>query len=187
MGGRKLRLSTHRKNAERTRQKKTLEEAGTAVDTTLSISLPLATYCEGIMTSLGDLTLRLTKCSCLPSSWIVASTNPLLLCKLTIHQGEIPSTRASLSLSLSVHEDFGWSASVANKPLTSFLCRLLSNVPDRLASVSAVCQLVSTLDTAKLCCGNDEPMFLEQWRHRGLTLHGSTGKITVALQNCTND
>ena len=159
MGGRKFRLASHRKNEERKRrQKKKLKEssppAETALERPLTISLPLAAYYDGTVATTNHLSSRLLKRHCLPSSWIIATCNPLL-CKLTVHQGELQG-------------------------MTSTLCPLLISFPVKLVSVSAVCQLLSTLDASTLCSGNQRAQILEQWKHQSLTLHGSSGKITVA-------
>lgn len=173
----KFRLASHRKNEERKRrQKKKLEESSPPAETSLkkplTISLALAAYYDGTVATTNHLFSRLLKHHCLPWSWIIVTCNPLLLCKLTVHQGELQGMRASLNISVLLQQDFQWSISVGSKELTLPLYPILVSFPVKLASVSAVCQLLSTLDASTLCSGNQEPKFLEQWKHLTLTLHG---------------
>ena len=78
----------------------------------------------------------------------------------------------SLSITVSVQHDFSWTVTVDSQGLTSDICPLRVDAPDRLASVSAVCKLLSTIDDSKHCPGNPEPRFSEHWRQRSLTFHG---------------
>ena len=176
MGGRKFRLSTHRKNEERKqRQKRTEQTQICLTDSSspcLTVSLPISMYHEGTVTKISSLSSRLLSSHCVPSAWIVARQTPLLLCKLSTQH-----TTASLSVSLSVQDDFSWTVTVGNQSVTSDLCPLLAAVPDKLASASAVCKLLCTIDDAKYCPGNSEPRFLDQWRQRSLTLHGHSGML----------
>jgi len=144
------------------------------------ISLPVSMYHEGTVTTVEHLSSRLRNCDSLPSMWIIARQNPLLLCKQRM-QG----TRASLNISVSVQPDFCWVVSVGSQELTSVLCPLLVSVPDKMTSASAVCELLSTLDGMRICPGNHEPKFLEQWKYRSLTLHGSSGKGIHQYLYCT--
>ena len=121
MGGRKFRLSTHRKNEERKkrrmkneeRKKQTAEPDPSPLSLVVSISLqlvtipaliislPLASYINGCIQSSESLYLRL--CSLpLPSSWHIASRTPLTLCRLRLHQTAQPSRADTISLAASV-------------------------------------------------------------------------------------
>ena len=120
---------------------------------------------KGTVSKVTDLSSRLLSGHC---AWIVARQIPLLVCKLGTHD-----TTASLSITLSIQHDFGWTVTVGSQVVTSDLCPLPVGVPDKLASASAVCELLSTIDSSKHCPGNPEPKFLEQWRQRSLTLHGN--------------
>ena len=172
MGGRKFRL-THRKNEERKRRQKRAEERQTCLEDSspgpemYTVSLQMSVYLEGTVSKVADLSSRLLSGHC---AWIVARQIPLLVSKLGTHD-----TTASLSITLSIQHDFGWTITVGSQVVTSDLCPLLVGVPNKLASASAVCKLLSTIDSSKHCPGNPEPKFLEQWRQRSLTLHGNSG------------
>ena len=133
MGGCKFRLSTHRKNEERKKRQKKIEQKQTNLEDfsspCLTMSLPISAYHDGSVLKIASLFSRLLSSHCMPSSWIVARQIPLLLCKLSIHD-----TIASLSISLSIQHDFSWTVTVGSQSLTSDLCLLLVGVPDRLAS-----------------------------------------------------
>lgn len=111
MGRRKYRLS-HRKNTECKRQwKKQLpllvsipQELVTL--SSFKLSLPVSVYTEGNVHSLESLSSRLRSLS-LPESWMIASMNPLTLCKLRVHQESSQAT-ADVSLSVSINNQLHW-------------------------------------------------------------------------------
>ena len=186
MGGRKFRFST-RKNEERKRRQKKMEEKQKCLDNScpppvqnVTISLPISMYHEGAVSTVEQLTSQLLSGHSLPATRIVARQNPLLLCKLRMRE-----TRVSLDITVSVQHNFSWIVTVGSQALTVSLYPLLVGVPNKLTSASAVCRLLSTLDGSKLCPGNQEPKFLELWKYRSLTLHGSLGKSHVHVcPNC---
>lgn len=191
MGGRKFRLARHRKNEER--KKKISQESGINLSatsqlliepptSTLIVSLPLDAFTNGTVTTRQDLSSRFMKSTLLPSPWLMASTNPLVFCKLRVPRDVDHGCGAWLNISLTLHEDLKWSLFVKSKKLDLTLCPFLATFPIRLASVSAVCQFLSGVDSANLCSGNQETRFLELWQHRTLTLHGSSGEeIEIVL------
>ena len=65
------------------------------------------------------------------------------------------------------------------------LCPLLSGVPSALTSAAAVCSLLRLLNSTKICIGNPDTQFLDIWKQRSLTLHGSSGKSSHALHTIT--
>ena len=180
MGGRKFRLSKHRKNEERKRRQK---RAQTCSDDSPSrpdssqpeiytVSLPMSAYLDRTVSTVATLTSRLLGGHHVPSTWFVARQIPLLLCKLSTHD-----TTASVEITLSIQHNFFWTVTVGNQVVTPDRCPLLIGVPDKLTSASAVCKLLSTIDDLKHCPGNVEPRLLEQWRQRSLTLHGHSGML----------
>ena len=182
MGGRKFRLGTHRKNEERKKQRAEPAPPPLVVSISLQlvtipalmISLPLAAYADGRVHSSESLWVRLSSLS-LPTSWIIASRTPLTLCKLRVHQ-EGEASRADVTFTLSISSELEWTLSFVNLKLNSTVCPLLAEMPHTLDSVAAVRCLMMLLDSTKLCIGNPDGKFLDLWRHRALTLHGSSGK-----------
>ena len=173
MGGRKFRLGRHRKNEERKR--KLNKEACKLTICSLVVSLPLGLYMNMTVCSLKSLSARLEKSSSLPPSWFLASTDPLVLCKVALQQGTEHSSNSSL-ISISVSSNMRWKVSIADRTVAPPLCPLLSIFPVCIASVSALHQLVHVVDVAKLCCGSRDQKYLDMWRRRSLTLHGSSGE-----------
>ena len=154
MGGRKFHLSTHRKNEERKRRKKKAQQKQTCLEDSsspcLTVSLSISVYNEGTVSKIASLSSRLLSGHCVPSAWIVARQVPLLLCKLITN-----STTASLSITVSVQHDFSWTITVGSQGLTSDICALIVDAPDRLASVSAVCKLLMIQNIAQATQSQD--------------------------------
>ena len=194
MGGRKFRLSTHRKNEERKkrrmkneeRKKQTAEPDPSPLSLVVSISLqlvtipaliislPLASYINGCIQSSESLYLRL--CSLpLPSSWHIASRTPLTLCKLRLHQTE-QASRADTIFTFRISSELKWTLSFLNQTLSAAGCPLLAEVPQFLTSVVAVRKLMMLLDSTMVCTGNPDSKFLDLVQHRALTLHGSASE-----------
>ena len=130
MGGRKFRLSTHRKNEERKRRQKRAEQKqnclGDLSFLCLTVSLPVPVYHEGTVSTIASLSSRLLGSHCIPSTWVVARQIPLLLCKLSTQ-----NTTASVSITLSVQHDFSWTVTVGSQWLSvralSPLCQFTRN------------------------------------------------------------
>jgi hypothetical protein len=189
MGGRKFRLS-RRKNEERKRQLKKNKPLVVSIPrelvtiTSFKLSFPISVYTEGNISSLESLSSRLASLS-LPDSWIIANTRPLTLCKLRVQHEPSSSARADVSMSLSVTDQLQWSLSLTNKQLDPGLCPLLSGVPLTLTSAATVCSVLRILNSTKMCIGNPDKQFLDIWKQRSLTLHGSLGKSSYALHTVT--
>ncbi len=140
----------------------------------LTVSLPIESYLGGHVQSSAALLSRLSSLS-LPPSWIVASTEPLTLCKLRVQQ-EGQASRADVTTTISISSQLGWTVFHSGKELTPTSCSLLSELPFELTSVTAVRHLITCLDSTKMCAGNSDEKFLKLWHHRTLTLHGSHSK-----------
>ena len=188
MGGRKFRLSRH-KNEERKRRLKKNKSMVVSIPrelvtiTSFKLSFPISVYAEGTISSLESLSSRLASLP-LPDSWIIANTRPLMLCKLRV-QNDPSSARADVSMSVGVTDHLQWSLSLTNKQLDPGLCPVLSGVPSALTSATAVCSLLRLLNSTKICVGNPDTQFLDIWKQRSLTLHGSSGKSSHALHTIT--
>lgn len=172
MGGRKFRLSKHRKNEERKRKWAKSHES--TLPASLTISLKLETYIDGNVQSSESLYTRISSLSSLPSSWIIASTNPLTLCKLRIQEEQTRGARITATLSLT--SDLEWTLVFLDKEISSNLCPLLHELPSKLTSVAVVHRMMLLIDSAKVCVGNPDAQFVELLRHRLLTIHGSSSE-----------
>ena len=93
--------------------------------------------------------------------------------------------RVDVSMSVGVTDQLQWLLSSTNKQLDPGLCPLLSGVPSALTSATAVCSLLRLLNSTKICVGNPDTQFLDIWKQRSLTLHGSSGKSSHALDTIT--
>lgn len=190
MGGRKFRLSTHRKNEERKKRqaKKKLAQQLSAIPCELvtipplTISLPIESYLASHVQSSVALVRRLTSQS-LPPSWTVASKDPLTLCYLRVQkQGQ--ASKADVTTTISISSELRWAVIFSGKELTPTNCPLLGEMSHKLTSVTAVFHLISRLNAAKVCAGNPDEKFHKLWHHRALTLHGSHSKYNKLLVAC---
>ena len=117
MGGRKFRLARHRKNKERKKKISQVGESGINLsatsqlltEPTFIISLPLDAFTNGTVTTRQDLSSQIMKSTLLPSPWLMASTNPLVFCKLRVPRDVDHGCGAWVNISLTLHEDLKWS------------------------------------------------------------------------------
>ena len=189
MGRRKFRLSVHRKNEERIKQwKKNLKNLKQTVEgpslvvtiprnlitiSAFKISFPVSMFRDGAISSVDQLHSRLTSLS-LPKSWMFASVKPLVLSKVRVKP---QTTQADVLFSLTIDDRLEWSLFLQNVSLDFRRCPLLRRASLTLNSASAVHDLLNFIDTSKICNGNREKKFLDQWHQRSLTLHGSYGSV----------
>lgn len=142
----------------------------------LTVLLPIESYFEGRVQSSVTLHSRLTSVP-LPSSWSIASTDPLTLCKLRLRQ----EGQADVTTTINISAELGWTVFYSDKELTSASSPLLTELPHKLVSVTAVYSLMSLLDSARVCVGNSDDKFLKLWHHRALTLHGSQSELLTTV------
>ena len=180
MGNRKFRLSCHRKNEERKKYRSRVTSLPASLDLSvpksslsspiqsssspLVVSLPLSSYTDSTAQSIVQLLDRVMKIV-LPPKWTnvtdsLHSIDHISLCKLL----ERPSCPARLLFTVTVTSTFQWTVHVASDK-KSFQNELISSLPPALTSVSHVLQLLSLLDSAKVCPGNPEKKFLENVSH----------------------
>ncbi len=207
MGRRKFRLSVHRKNQER--KKYDVATLPISIDLShivvfqvsiprhlveaprLSLSLPLSSFTTGDAPSVQSLLNRLLMIE-LPPHWVAATeSGPLIhqlnLCKLRQQQAAVP---VSVIFTLAIGESFPWNL---NRNIGGLRDRVLAGTPPSLRTVHHVLQLLSTLDSSKICVGTPEVRFLEVASHRGE--HTASGKyssiidivchVQVCIQVCT--
>ena len=149
----------------------------------LVVSFPLKYYLSQPRLSID--TLSSLPPQSLPESWTVAAKHPLTIVKLRIlNTTGVP--RVDVVITVSVQDDLTWGLSVLNIVLDPFLSPSLHNIAPTLTSISALLYLIQAIDRLMICVGNPEIKFLELWKHRSLTLHGSSGMLlsvfTTAIQ-----
>ncbi len=124
----------------------------------------------------------------LPESWTVAAMDPLTLVKLVVvSQDSHPWIDATITLA--VHNHFAWTLSVLHKQLDPSAHPSLSHLPSTLISAQSIRALLQVIDSLALCVGNPDEKFQELWKHRSVTLHGSSGIvmfIIICSKQCIN-
>ena len=158
MGGRKFRLSVHRKNEERRKPLKMNESAPPtaeiaiphqiATDESLNVSIPLTSYIDGHVLSSDALCHRLSS-QPLPPLWMIVCTPPLTLCKLRVQQEE-QASKADITTNISISGNLEWTLHFLKQELTPSRCPLLRELPMKLPNVTAVVHIMTLLDSAKL-------------------------------------
>ncbi len=210
MGRRKFTLSVHRKNQER--KKYDVTTLPISMDLThievfqvsiprhlveaprLSLSLPLSSFTTGDAPSIQSLLNRLLRIELLPH-WVTATeSGPLIhqltLCKLRQQQVADP---VSVIFTLAIGESFQWNLMFVHHNIDGLRDRVLAGTPPSLRTVHHVLQLLSRLDSSKICVGNPEERFLEVASHR--VEHTASGeyssiidsvcRVQVCIQVCT--
>lgn len=157
MGGNKLRLS-HRKRKSQL---------------SLVVSLPLSLYSSLKINSLSSLHSSLLS-QPLPESWTIAAKDPLTLVKLRVVCQDFHPQVDPL-ITLAVHSRLTWTLSVLNKHLDPAVNPSLTHLPSTLTSAKSVQVVLQAIDSLTLCLGNPDQKFQDLWKHRSVTLHGSSG------------
>lgn len=104
---------------------------------------------------------------------------PLTFVKLRVHQNlDIP--RVDVANTLAVDSDLRRTSAVFNMKVDSYRFSQFSHAPEMLTSASSVHSMLDYIDSTKVCIGNPDGKFLELWKHRSTTLHGSSsGQYSV--------
>ena len=200
MGGRKFKLSVHRKNEERKKMaKRKSPDTKNACTTSqvvtppveppelsLNISIPLDVFVNGHCSSLDSISNRLLSwmTSARPShmdSWKIASQDPLVLCKLHIQESE-QGSMVEATMTITIDRELKFAVVFKQQNLTATRCPLLNDLPTITDSVSSVSCLLQFLDSIKHCIGNPDKHFIEMWKQRSLTLHGCSGNYSVCIR-----
>ena len=157
MGGSKLRLS-HRKKKPHL---------------SLIVSVPLSSCPLLRVTTLPSLHTSLLTES-LPESWMMAASDPLTVVKLRVVP-QVPHPRVDTLITVAVHDHLTWTLSVLHKRLDPAVNPSLSHQPLTLTSARSIRALLQVIDSLVLCVGNPDQKFQDLWKHRSVTLHGSSG------------
>ncbi len=153
MGGRKLHFD-QRKDRQKHRQ-----EQSDVVSLPVSSALTLESLYSCLVTET------------LPGSWNVAAKNPIILVKLRVHQ----TSRVDVVITLVVNENLTWTLSVFNIRLDPASNPSLGSIASTIIAASDVLNIVQVVDSLRCCAGNGDARFLDLFKHRSTTLHGSSG------------
>ena len=185
MGGRKFRLSAHRKNNER--------KLSLPISIPLAklqhvpvkqqvVSLPLTAFTTSSVTDLTALEKRVSESKLLPSGWTAnlqtlsssnATSSALTICRLQFP--DVP-TRVNVSFVLTIYEDFRWSVRFYGHTLETSTCVFLSSLPTALCSANLVHVVLTALDSATVCVGNPDQRFMQLATHHKGEFHDPAGK-----------
>jgi len=177
MGGRRFRLSVHRKNEER---KKAMKKGACCSQVIQEAAVPIPRQVTADVIH-SQVTTLMSSSSFTDShpSWKIATADPALtLCKLEVQQ--LSSSEAlcgRVMMSLSINAELKWTVHYLQHQLTAANCPLLSSLPDTISNVAEIVQIIKTLDAAKYCVGNCDQDFVDYWQYRLSTLHGIASKL----------
>lgn len=147
------------------------------------MSLPLSDQLHASVTDLASLKKHLEGRS-LPNGWIECShTTPedtLVFAKLAV---SLPHLSADATFLVKVDDDLRWTLSCHGVRVEVAECQVLCGVPCQLSSASVVLDLLCTLQTAQVCCGNTISDFQSLVDNRGGDFKDSTGNMI--MQSCT--
>ena len=120
--------------------------------------------------------------------WLNLNHGQWMLVKLVVvSQDSHPWIDATITLA--VHNHFAWTLSVLHKQLDPSAHPSLSHLPSTLISAQSIRALLQVIDSLALCVGNPDEKFQELWKHRSVTLHGSSGIvmfIIICSKQCIN-
>ena len=197
--GRKFRLSVHRKNEERCRNAPislpvSIALTGQVMGLCVSIprhlvavpnfvvSFPLSALTSASAVGLDMLHSRLGKSRMLPSAWMnISGGTPLhnlTLCKIAYYE---ETNRACLTFTVVIDEKFRWKITISNHHLDGSNSHMLLGVPETVQSVDNIIQLLSLLDSSKLCTGVSDGKYHSAFNHHKNTLHGASSKAESNL------
>lgn len=145
----------------------------------LLVSLPLAIYRTACVTQVSQLQARLTKVS-LPPNWVELRQQEMSsrLTTMTLVNFRPQTIFTTASFVVNIHEHLTWTLQCYNSPIETDQCQAIANVPQKLLCVSDVVDLLTTVQSSTLCCGNPAEEF------RGLVeLHDGTFKDPTGMCN----
>ena len=143
----------------------------------LLVSLPLAIYRTACVTQVSQLQARLTKVS-LPPNWVELRQQEMSsrLTTMTLVNFRPQTIFTTASFVVNIHEHLTWTLQCYNSPIETDQCQAIANVPQKLLCVSDVVDLLTTVQSSTLCCGNPAEEF------RGLVeLHDGTFKDPTGM------
>ena len=80
---------------------------------------------------------------------------------------------------ISIGRELEWSMHHLEHTLSGLNCPMLAELPSKIENVAVVQQMINLIDNSKQCIGNADDKFIELFKERKLTLHGSLSKYIV--------
>ena len=132
----------------------------------LVVSLPLSAYTSSILPDASTLHSRLILSQQLPLGWTassVGSSSASHSASLALYKLQISPSLPSVDYSfmLTVAPDCNWTLCLGRKQISKDQCQLLVGFKEKLCTVAALVQVLSTLDESKCCVGNPDTKFLQ--------------------------
>ncbi len=148
--------------------------------TALVVSIPISLYLSRQTT---PESLHSLVAESLPEQWTIAVKNPLTIVKLRV-QHTCDSPKVDVIITLCVQHQLTWTLSVLNVSLDPSLNPAFKCFNSTLSGAPAVVSLLRAIDSLSCCVGNPDLKFLDLWKHRSSTLHGSSGNFSH--KNCAS-
>ena len=149
----------------------------------LVLHLPITAFLSSEAKNADVLFTRLSAVRALPTGWIIpehstrSPNTSFILCKLQQHP---PALTPSFIFTIVFNAQCKWKLTVGSFEVTGNSSNLLSQVPPVLSNVKAVIELISLLDSSKLCEGNNDDKFIDLMHNKG-TLKDQHGKLVHVL------
>lgn len=99
----------------------------------------------------------------LPEGWAIVQASDIVISKNTWIEA---SSQAISLFSVVVKKDFSWHITYGQGVSVSPVTPLLANLPTTINDISDVFEIVRVVDTARLCCGNNDTKYsnLREWK-----------------------
>ena len=149
-----------------------------ADDQHLTVSLPRSAFVNSRVTSLQQLTSRVSMLT-VSFPWVITSYLPLILCRIEVSGDHQPI----LEVSLTIDATLQWTATVLHNILYPTTSVPLFSLPHSIKAPEDVYCLLRFFSQLKVCVGNPDAGLIEQWKKRSSSLHYSSGK---GLLHCLN-
>lgn len=161
MGGRKHLLSVRKYQERRKPYPLVVSIKLTREISVLTLSVPRELYMTCQVDTLLALKARLGVHS-LPPCWFQSSSDGSLSL-FKIRQQKYATT---VEVSVHIDEHLRWRINILDKSLSPLNSPVLAHISPVLSSVSYVMELISLLESCRLCIGNHEQKFLDVAKHR---------------------
>ena len=165
MGRRKLRFDS-RKNFERRKLRRAVTPSEDFTCTSeIVVRLPITSYESSQVTSIDKLQEKMQRLKACPAGWtstvMSESETNLVFCKLYYTESNV-----AVQYMLKISSDFTWTVKKGQIVIPT-RCSIFSDIALEMNTVKSVIEILTLLDTSKLCCGNNDEKFMELSAWRG--------------------
>ena len=128
----------------------------------LLVLLPLTIYIAACVTQLSQLQARVTKVSLSPN-WIELRQQEMSsgLTTMIFANFRLQTIFTTAFFVVYIHEHLTWTLQCYNSFIKADQCRAIANVPQKLLCVSDVVDLLTTIQSSELSCGNPAEEFTQ--------------------------